>query len=263
MILVDVHTGLILALKSHAGAGGLRQTVNVVGLDAQIFFDVAAHLLSPGLRTEDAGLQFIVLGLVSHFLQSLTDVGRVGGGTAENGGAQIHHKLDLSVRITGGHRQGQTAHLVGAAVHTGAAGEQTVAVGNLHHVILRAAHGGDGTGTAVLPQIHVVLGVEGYHAAAGGAGGGLDAYAVGEGFCQKAVGILIPQIILLEEGQFVQILHPFDIVGGDAFFLHQRAVVGYVVPYMANLTAQTLALQGAHLLIGHGFDFFLIIFLAH
>ena len=263
MILIDVHTGLLLALEGHTGAGGLGQTVNIVCLDAQGFLNIPAHLVGPGLRTEDARLQFVILRLVSHFLQGFADVGGIRGGAAKDRGAQIHHKLDLAIRVAGGHGERQTSHLVGAAVQTGTAGEQTVAVGYLANIFLGAAHGHDGTGTAIFPQIHVVLGVERYHAAAGGAGGGLDAYAVGQGLGQKSVGVLIPQIGFGEEGQLMQILHATDVVGSQPLFLHQGAIVGHVVPYVAHLFTETFALQRPHLLIRHGFDFFLIVLFAH
>ena len=177
MVLVDVHARLFAALKGHAGAGGFRQTVDIKGLDAQLPFDIPAHFLAPGFRAENTGFQ---LDLVPQapFMDGFGQIGCIGGGAAQDGGLQIHHKLQLPVRIARGHGQRQAAHLVAAAVETGAAGEQAVAVAHLAHIFVSTAGGGDGAGAAVLPQVNVVLGVEGNHPLAGGAGGGLDADAV-------------------------------------------------------------------------------------
>ena len=59
-----------------------------------------------------------------------------------------------------------------------AAGEQAVAIGHLAHVLVGAAGGHNGPGAAVLPQVDVVLGVEGHHPLASGARGGLDTHAI-------------------------------------------------------------------------------------
>ena len=103
-----------------------------------------------------------------------------------------------------------------------------------------------------------MLGVEGHHPPAGGARGGLDAHAVAQGLAQQAIGICLPQVALADKGEFMQIFHAVDVVGGDPFLLHLGAVVGYVVIDMAHLGHQTLALQRPQLVLGHGLDFRLI-----
>ncbi len=57
VVLTDVHAVLLGALEGDAGAGKLGQAINIIGLDAQLVLDVAAHLLGPGLGAEDAGLE--------------------------------------------------------------------------------------------------------------------------------------------------------------------------------------------------------------
>ena len=57
VVLIDVHAVLLGALVGDAGAGKLGQAINIIGLDAQLALDVAAHLLGPGLGAEDAGLE--------------------------------------------------------------------------------------------------------------------------------------------------------------------------------------------------------------
>ena len=259
MVLVDVHTRLCGALKGHAGTADLGQTVNIVGLDAQGLFNVAAHLLGPRLGTENAGSQLVVFGFVAALLQRFAQVSGVGGGAAEDGGTQVHHELDLTLGVTRGHGQGQTAHLVGTAVETCASRKQTVAVSYLANVFLGAAHSHDGPGTAVLPQVHVVLGVEGHDSAAGGTRGGLDADALGLGNCQESGGILVAEVVLGDEGELVEVFDAVDVVGGDTLALHLGAVVGDVVIDVSHLLDQLLGLQSLHLLYGHGFDFGLVV----
>lgn len=86
-----------------------------------------------------------------------------------DGGAQVHHKLELPVRIARGHGQGETAHLMAAPIQTRTAGEQTVAIADMAHVLVGAAGRHDGPGAAIFPQIQVMLGIEGHHPLAGGA----------------------------------------------------------------------------------------------
>lgn len=113
-------------------------------------------------------------------------------------------------------------------------------------------------GAAVLPQVYVVLGVEGHHAAAGGTGGGVDADTLGQGLGQQAVGIALPQVGLGDKGQFMQVLDAVDVVRGHALLVHLGAVIGDVIVDVADLLDQALALQSPQLVLGHGFDLRLI-----
>ena len=137
----------------------------------------------------------------------------------------------------------------------GAAGEQSVPVTNLDDVLIGTAGSDDGAGGAVLPQVHVMLGIEGDDAFAGGAGGGLDANAVLQVRAQQAVGIGVPQVGFAEERKLLDVIHGFDIVRSDAFFFHQVMIVGDVVPYVADLLTQLFVLDLQNFLPGRRFDF--------
>ena len=140
-----------------------------------------------------------------------------------------------------------------------AAGKQAVAVGHMANILLGAACRHDGTGAAVLPQIHIVLGVEGHNPLTGGAGGGVDADALRHGLAHQAVGICLPQVVLFQEGQLVQVVNTLNILGSHALFFHFFAVVGHIVPNVLYLLYQAFILQSTKLLIGHGLNFRLII----
>ena len=80
---------------------------------------------------------------------------------------------------------------MGTAIEARTACEEAVAVCNLADILVGAASSSDGTCTAVFPQIHVMLCVECYNTAAGGAGCGLDTNAVVQRFRQQAVRICV------------------------------------------------------------------------
>ena len=259
MVLVDVHAGLLGALEGDARAGKLRQAVDIVGLDAQRVLDILAHFLAPCLSAEDAGFQRNLIRSHAHLLHRFAEICRVGRGAAQNRGLQILDEHDLALGIAGGGRDGQAADLMAAAVETGAAGEQAVAVGNLADVLICAAGCDDGAGAAVFPQVDIVLRVEGDDALARRAGGGLNAHAFFLRFAHQAVGIGEAKVVLGEERQLVQIGGTLDVLGRNALFFHLLAVIGYIVPYMLHLLDQALILQRFELFNGCAFDFRLIV----
>ena len=146
-----------------------------------------------------------------------------------------------------------------AAVESRPAGEQSVTVADLHHIVFGAAHRHNGTGAAFFPQIHIVLGVVSDHAFAGRTGSGLDTHAVTKRHREHSVRIGLPQIAFGKKGKFVQILNSFDILGFYPFFVHQIPVIRNMIVDVPHLFDQFFRLQRFQLLERHGFDFFLII----
>ena len=104
-----------------------------------------------------------------------------------------------------------------------------------------------------------MLGVESNHALAGGAGGGLDAYALLQRLAHQAVGVGHAQVILGDEGQLMQIVPAFDVIRGYALFFHLLAVIGHVVPDVLYLRDKALVLPGFDLFLRRAFDFRLIV----
>ena len=92
-----------------------------------------------------------------------------------------------------------------------AAGKQAVAVADLQDILLRAARCSDCARTASLPHINIVLGIKGDHTSAGRSACGMDSDAIRERNCQQAVGVLVTQVVLTQEGQLVQILYAVDL----------------------------------------------------
>ena len=78
---------------------------------------------------------------------------------------------------------------------------------------------------------------------------------------QHSVGVGIAQVRLAEEGELADVVHGFDIVRRQAFLFHQMAVVGNVIPYMADLPDELFILNLQYFLPGRRFDLRLIVIL--
>ena len=261
MVFIDVHAGLLLALEGDAGTGGLCQAVDIVSFDAQTLFDAAAHLLRPGLCAEDACLELIVLRLVAAVCQGFAQIGSIGGRAAQDRRVQVHHELELTLGVSGGHGKRKAPDFVGAAVEAGAAGEEAVAVGDLHDVFICSAGSDDRPCAALLPHVQVLLGIEGHNALSGGAGSGLNADAVLEIRAQKAVGIGFAEIVFGEERKFLDVVNALYVFRLYTFLVHQIAVVGDIVVDVFHLLYDLLVLDLQDLLAGRGLDLFLVIVL--
>ena len=103
-----------------------------------------------------------------------------------------------------------------AAVKSGSAGEESVAVSYLTNVVTSSAHGNDGAGAALLPQVNVVLSIEGNDATTGRSGGGVNTNAVRKRLGEQSVRVGIAQVCFGEEGELVKILNAVDIVGSNS-----------------------------------------------
>ena len=146
---------------------------------------------------------------------------------------------------------------MGAAVESGAAGEETVAVGDLADILIAAAGRYNGAGAAVFPEVNIMLVIESDNALAGRAGRGLDPYTILQGHADQAVGIGFPQVLFGKKRQLVQIVDGFDIIGRDSLRFHLFAVVGNVVPDMPHLFYEFLVLNGDDLVTARAFNGFL------
>ena len=78
VVLIDVHAGLLFTLEGDAGAGGLCQAVNIIRLDSETLLNASSHLLGPGLRAEDTGLELVVFRLVAALSEGLAQISRIG-----------------------------------------------------------------------------------------------------------------------------------------------------------------------------------------
>ena len=145
------------------------------------------------------------------------------------------------------------------AVEAGAAGEEAVAVRDLHNILVSAAGSDDRSGAAFLPDIDVFLCIKSNHTLSGGAGSGLDADAFLEVCAEKPVGICFTEVIFAQERELFDIINTLNVFRLYSFLVHQIAVVGDIVIDMFHLLDDLFVLDFENLLAGRGFDLFLVI----
>ncbi len=137
-----------------------------------------------------------------------------------------------------------------------AAGEQAVAVGDVHLVFGGGAAGAQAAGDDIGPIIDVALGVTDHRRAAGGTRGGMDAHHLLHRHCEGVERVVVAQILLGGVGEARQIAQLFEIVGVYAglvefAFVHRHIVVGVV-----QRPLQTRQLQRFNLIARGEFDRF-------
>ena len=241
------------ALHRNAGARALGQAVDVQGLDAQELFDLVAHALGPGLGAEEAHAQLEVGKVHLLVADGLAHHQRVGGGAGDGVAAQVLHEHELALGVAGGGGHDGRADLLHAVMEPQAAGEQAVAVGDLHGVVLRHARAAKAAGHALGPHLDVALGVAGDDGLAGRAGGGVDAHDLRAGRGKGAVRVVVAQVALIHEGQELQVRKGADVLGLYALLLHPLAVEGDVGVHAVDGLLQPLELNALQRLAVDGF----------
>ena len=81
----------------------------------------------------------------------------------------------------------------------------------------------------------------------------MDADDFGPRHGEEAEGIIIPKILFFGEGQQGEILHAFNVHGGNPQGLHLIAIEGHVLVHPAHHIPQALVLHIPQLLPGHTF----------
>ncbi|MNS53251.1 hypothetical protein D3C72_860020 [compost metagenome] len=122
------------------------------------------------------------------------------------------------------------------------AGEQAVAVGDMHLVTLAPTRGTDRAGDHVGPGVDVVLGVAHHRRLAGGATGGVQAHHLLLGHGEHAVGVVVAQVVLAGEGELRQVFQALEVVGVGAALGKALAVQRHVVVGVLQAPAQALQL---------------------
>ena len=83
-------------------------------------------------------------------------------------------------------------------------------------ILIRAAGGGESAGNALVPDIQVVAGIADDDLLARGAAGSVEPDNILHRHGEKAVGIGVAQVLLIAEGQLVQVVNGADVVRRDA-----------------------------------------------
>ena len=118
-----------------------------------------------------------------------------------------------------------------------AAGEQAVAIGNLHNVIGGGSGRGQRAGGAFGPHFNIALGVPDHGGLAGGSAGGVDALDHFHRDGEQPVRVVVPHVLLQGEGKEFQIVQRLNVGRLDALFVETAAIEGNIG---VNATAQVL-----------------------
>ena len=135
-----------------------------------------------------------------------------------------------------------------------AAGEKSVAVGDVHDVASPAAGGADGARHHRGPRLDVVARVPDDRRLARRSGRRVHTNDVGARHGKHAERIVVAQIRLGREGKPGEIVERFEVAGMNARLLECSAVMRHVVERGAQRPAQPLHLQRRELVAARGLD---------
>jgi hypothetical protein len=169
-------------------------------------------------------------------------------------GLEILDQLHLFFGLAAGHRDHRAAQAFGAVVRAEAAGEQAVAVGDVHLVATPATGRADRARNHVGPGVDVVLGVADDGRFAGRAAGGVQSHHVVHRHGKHAVGVVVAQVGLGGEGEFRQVVEGLDVVRVHAQRIEALTVQRHIVVGVVQAPAQALQLMLAQLVDAGGFQ---------
>ena len=116
IILTHMQPRLHPAFIGNARACNFGESVDIIRLNSQGFFDLAAHVFRPWLRTKQTRAQWKRCGINPHTVDRLPDKHCIGGRAAQKIGAEILQNLHLAFGVAGGDRDRGSAHLLRAVV---------------------------------------------------------------------------------------------------------------------------------------------------
>jgi len=253
-VLEDVEPVLLLALRPHAGADELGETVDVEGLDAELRLEVRAHRLAPGLGAEEPGPQLQGAHVHAHVPGVLRHEHRVGRRARQRRGPEVHHGLELAHRVAGRDGDDCGADGLGAVVHPEPAREQAVAVGVLDDVVAPHPAHVQRAGHDVPPHLEVGAGVAVHHRLAGGARRHVDLDDLGRVHREQAEGVPLAHVRLGGEGEAGEVREGVDVGRCHAERVHAVPVEGHARVEGGHEPLQALELEPLQLGARQGLD---------
>ncbi len=216
----DVDAVLLGALGEQR-SGELRRSVDIVRLDAGDLLDAVAHLLRPGLRSQDGRPEpGVLVDVDPHLLRGLSKMQHVGGSAADRRDLEVLDELYLPLGVADRCRDHSSADALRAVVQPEPAGEQPVSVADLDNILAAQTDRAQRSRHRQRPVVEVVLRVPYHRRLAGGAG----RYVIADQFVLPAhehlVRVVVPEVLLIHEGQLDDVLQRADVVGMDPGGLH-------------------------------------------
>ena len=240
------HVQAVLGLDAFVGdprPHDFGEPIDIHRVHGEGILDLRAHGIGPRLGAENPDLQrgFSRIELLGTEL--VEDRQHVGRRHHDDVGLEIEDELHLALGHAAGDRDHAAAEPLRAVVRAEPAGEQTIAVGDVHLHAGFAARGADRARHEIRPGVDVAARVADDGGLAGGAGRGVDANDVFLRNREHAERVMFPQILLGGERKAGKIAELAQIVGTDARRLEFLAVRGDVVIGMAQRPSQAIELQ--------------------
>ena len=225
------------------GPHDLAEPVDVHGVHREGALDLGAHGGRPGLGAEDADAQRRGRGVEPLRAVLIEDREHVGGRDHDRGGAEVLDQAHLARRHPPRGRHHGAAQPLGAVMRAEPAGEEPVAVGDVHHVAGPGARGAHGAGHDLGPGGEVALGVAHDGGLAGGARGGVDAAHPLARDGEHPKGVARAQVRLGGEREAREVGQVSQVAWVDAGGVERLAVVGDVVAGVRERPAQAAELE--------------------
>ena len=210
-----------------------------------------AHRLAPRLGAEQADLEAAAAQVHALRLGDFGDRQRVGRRRAKHAGTKVHDQRDLAFGRPARHRHDHGTKSFGPVVRAQAAGEQTVAVGVVHHVAGACAGGDEAARHQVGPGVDVLRRVAHDGRLAGGPRRRVQSRELMARPRKHAERVVLAQIGLERERQALQVVQRAQLVGVNACRGQTHPVRGHMVVGVAHAVAQPLDLQGSEFVARH------------
>ena len=248
MVFPDVKPVAVFAVARHARAGDFRQPVYVVRLDAGDRLYALAYLVGPRLCAEDAVLELCVAPEIdAHVLGNGCKVQEVARRTADDGDAKVLHQHYLLLGVAGACRQHGASKLLRAVVRAEPAGEEAVAVGYLHDVVLSNPVHRHAARNAVGPDCDVFGGLRDAYRLASGPGRAVEAVYLRHRRGGESERIFVAQVGLLHEGELRKVGERHEVARLDALLVAAAAEQRYVLVFVRYQVLQLRKLHPAQL----------------
>ena len=224
MVFDDVRTRFAAAFVRYSGPHDLAEPVYIVRIDAQLRFDLAAHVFGPRFSAENAGTQPKFAARNTRLDDLFGQVQGVRRRAGQRGGAAVVHQLDVLGRIARRHRDDGRSEVFHPVVQTQSAREKAVAVGDREQVVARGAESRQAARDRLRPDRKIAVRVTDHRGFAGRPGRGVQPDDLRLGGGEQPVRVIVPQILLGGERQFDDVVDRVDVVGRKAHLLHFVAV---------------------------------------
>ena len=245
MVFPDYRTVLGLdALVRHARTDDFRQAVDVDGVESHRRFDLRAHRLGPRLRAENADAQRARRRVETLPHELFGDREQIRRRDHDDVGLEIADQLHLLRRLSARHRHDGAAETLGAVVRAEAAGEQTVAVRDVHDVAGTAAGRANRARHEQRPRVDVLRGVADDRRLARRAARCVHAHDLLARHGEHAERIVGAQIVLHRERKLREIVERAQVLRMHAGGAEALAIVSDVLVRVPHATIAGAAAAG-------------------